>query len=216
MRESITDLKKNIEFNKERWGDEENWLAKDSYGYRWGGGVQQTVAARSQFADTYLRPMLGERYDHEMLELSPGAGRFTAELIRYAKSLDLLDMNQACLDICKERFKYFPMDINYYLNDGQSCEILGAKSYSFIACYDSMVHMHPEVISGYVNQLKERLAPQGLMWLDHSGKGSREIGHRTNMDDRQMREIGESANLELIDQTFRNDHDCITVFKKPA
>lgn len=106
MRESISNPDKNVEFNKKRWGDLQGWHEKDQYGYRWAGGVQQSVGGMARFADKFLKPYTNQRYDHSILELSPGAGRFTSEVIRYADSIDLLDMNQACLDICMERFKY--------------------------------------------------------------------------------------------------------------
>lgn len=82
-----------------------------------------------------------------------------------------------------------------------------------IVCFDSMVHMHPDIIEGYVRQLGKKLAKDGVMWLDHSGRGVREMGHRTDMTDKRMREIGENYGLKLVNQSFRNDHDCITVFQ---
>ncbi len=214
LRTSITDLAANLKLNRSRWGNPEYWTERDQYGYRWDGSVQQTTGSNARFADRFLKPHLQDRYDYKVLELSPGGGRFTAELIRYAKALDLLDMNQACLDICLERFKYFPIELNTYVNDGQSCEMLAGHEYDLIACFDSMVHMHPEVIEGYVTQLGALLLPGGIMWLDHSGKGAREVGHRTAMTDGLMVEIGERAGLVLLEQRFRNDHDCITVFTK--
>lgn len=174
MRESISDPLQNIKFNRERWGKKEAWADKDQYGYRWAGGVQQTVGGIAKFTDTFLKPHTDGRYDHSILELSPGGGQFTAELIRYAARIDLIDMNDACLDICRERFKFYPVQMRYFLNDGRRGDVLDRSDYSLIACYDSMVHMHPEIIAGYVAQLSNRLSPNGILWLDHSGKGARE------------------------------------------
>jgi len=215
MRESITDLEKNLELNRSRWGDLDAWSERDQFGYRWGGGVQQATAGISKFADRFLRPHVSDRYDHKVLELSPGAGRFTAELIRYAESIDLLDMNQACLDICEERFRYIPTPMRFYLNDGEACDMLEPDArYSVIACFDSMVHMHPDIIDGYVRQLSAHLAEDGVMWLDTSGKGAREQGHRTDMTEARMAEIASSHRLEVVEQTFRNDHDLVTVLRR--
>jgi hypothetical protein len=214
LRASITDPELNVQFTGARWGEDDNGGGKDQYGYRWGGGVQQTVGGFARMADLRLAPFMGERYDHSILELSPGGGRFTAELIRYARSIDLLDMNQACLDVCKERFRYFPLEIGLFANDGKSCSAVAERRYSFIACYDSMVHMHPDIIRSYVLQLSELLESGGTLWLDHSGKGAKESGHRTDMTDEMMKQYGVEAGLTLLKQTFRNDHDCISVFSK--
>jgi SAM-dependent methyltransferase len=212
MRDSIEDVDKNLKFNRDRWGNPEYWCGKDQYGYRWNGGFQQTVGGFAKFADQFLRPFVGERYDHRVLELSPGGGRFTAELIRYAARIDLLDMNAACLDVCRERFKFYPIEMGFFQNDGKSCSVVSGNSYSLITCFDSMVHMHPDIIKGYVDQLARCLEPKGILWLDHSGKGKRDAGHRTEMTPETMARFGLGAGLKLVNQTFRNDHDCISVF----
>lgn len=216
MRESISDPDQNIKFNQDRWGRKEAWIEKDQFGYRWGGGVQQTVGGIAKFADAFLKPYTSDRYDHTVLELSPGGGRFTAELVRYASKIDLLDMNQACLDICRERFKYYPLEMRFFANDGRNCDMLDHHDYSLIVCFDSMVHMHPQIINEYVRQLGCRLSQEGLLWLDHSGKGIRETGHRTDMNPEKMAEFGASHGLIVVAQQFRNDHDCVTVFRRAA
>src|SRR5690606_12643695 len=106
--------------------------------------------------------------------------------------IDVLDMNQVCLDLCKERFKYYPVKMDFYLNDGRDCSMIKNNTYGVIACFDSMVHMHPEIIENYVRQLGARLSKDGVLWLDHSGKGAKEGGHRTDMTAQRMADIGTS------------------------
>jgi len=213
MRESITDAAKNLDLNRSRWGDFDAWADRDDYGYRWAGGVKQTVGGVAKFCDRFLRPFTDDRYDHTVLEIAPGGGRFTAELVRYAGSLDLMDMNSACLEICLERFRYLPMEFGTFLNDGQDCSVLGDNKYSLIASFDSFVHIHPTIIESYVHQLSGHLLPGGRMWIDHSGKGAREQGHRTDMTPEKMEAYGDACGLITESQEFRNDHDCITVFR---
>ena len=217
-RDSIKYVAENLDFNRTRWGNPDFWNGKDQFGYQWGGpsGQQQTVGDCAKIADDYLRHHLKGRYDLKVLELSPGGGRFTAELLRYATQLDMLDMNQSCLDVCEERFQYFPTAMRSYVNDGQSCDMLEDVDYDVIACYDSMVHMHPTIINGYVQQLAQRLAPGGLMWLDHSGTGAAEVGHRTDMTPEKMAEFFATAGLEVVEQSFRSHRDCISVGRRPG
>lgn len=215
MRESIVDPDKNLELNRNRWGDAEAWNDVDDYGYRWAGGVQQTVGGFARFCDRFLRPYTADRYDHAILEVAPGGGRFTAELVRYAATLDLLDMNQACLDICAERFRYMPTPMRFFENDGRDCSMLEGNQYTLIASFDSFVHIHPDIVCSYVHQLGALLAPEGRMWIDHSGRGAREQGHRTDLTPEVMRQFGEQCGLVAESQQFRNDHDCITVFQAP-
>lgn len=212
--DSIKNVSDNLAFNRERWGNEDFWNGKDQFGYRWGGGHQQTVGDIALLADEHLRPHTGGRYDLKVLELSPGGGRFTAELLRYASMLDILDMNQSCLDVCLERFKYVPTTIRTFLNDGQSCSMIEDSDYDLIVCYDSMVHMHPEIIENYVVELGQRLAVGGIIWLDHAGKGAEDRGHRTDMTPSLMATYFDTAGLEVVEQRFRNHRDCISVGRR--
>lgn len=213
-RKSIYDKAENLRFNRARWGDRQKWQELDQFGYRWGGGVHQTTGQIAKFADEFLRPFV-PGYENAILEIAPGAGRFTAELVRYGSCIDLLDMNRACLDICYERFRYYPIEIGYYENDGESCDMLPDREYDIIASFDSMVHMHPDVIQTYVAQLAPKLAPGGILWIDHSGKGIKELGHRTDMTAEKIAAVGIAEGLAVLSQRFRNDHDCVSVFSQP-
>src|SRR5687768_14532210 len=87
------DVQSNLEFNRQRWGQAAGLTEIDRFGYRWGvRGIEQTVGGVSAFADKYFRPFTHDNYKFDITELSPGGGRFTAELIRYARSMTLVDM----------------------------------------------------------------------------------------------------------------------------
>ena len=210
-----SDPAQNISWNRQRWGDRATWRGLDSLGYRWGGGVEQTPATVARLAERFLRPYLGERYDLAILEISPGGGRMTAELVRYAKRLCLVDLNAAAIEICRERFGTLPIPIDFVVNDGRSLGDVRGGPFDLIACYDSMVHMHPDVIRAYVLQMPALLADGGTAWLDHSGKGQRSSGARTAMTAELMSRFASEAGLLVTDQVFRNDWDCISVLGKP-
>jgi len=204
----------NLAWNRARWGQRAGWEVRDHYGYRWGGGYAQTVGDLVRFTDKFLRPWTFGRYDLNIMELSPGGGRFTSELLRYASKMALVDMSSDCIEVCRERFRYFPTRISYHVNDGTSLAAVEGAQFDLIACYDSMVHMHPTVIEGYVRQMAGLVRANGVIWLDHSGMGRRESGHRTAMTAETMREIAARAGLRVVDQTFRNDWDCVSVLRR--
>ena len=91
---------------------------------------------------------------------------------------------------------------------------MGGAPFDLIACYDSMVHMHPDVVRGYVAQMPALLVDGGTAWLDHSGKGQRNRGARTAMTADLMVQFAAEAGLTVKDQVFRNDWDCISVLGK--
>lgn len=204
----------NIEWNRQRWGTAAAWESKDGYGYRWGRGLQQSPATTASFCDTFLAPAIRGRYDLKILEISPGAGRITAELLRFARAMCLVDLNEAAIGLCRQRFQFVPTPITYLVNDGQSLAEVPDDDYDLVVCFDSMVHMHPEIIRGYVLQMAEKMTVGGLAWLDHSGKGKRETGSRTAMTAELMVSFADEAGLGVVDQTFRNDWDCISLLER--
>lgn len=206
----------NLEWNRTRWGQRDGWESHDRFGYQWGGGHAQTVGALAAFADEHFAPFTDGNHELRIMELSCGGGRFTAELIRYAASMTLVDFTAASLDVCRERFRYYPTPIEFVLNDGVSLDGLQGQSFDAIACYDSMVHMHPTIIEGYVAQMATLVAPSGFIWLDHSGKGARESGHRTDMTAEQMCKIAARHGFDVASQRFRNSWDCVTVMHRPG
>lgn len=224
METFIADSVENIHQNVRLWNDAEAWKSRHSYGFQWGGGKQQSSTGISMWADKFLRPVIFEHFSKQssscnpyslrILEIAPGAGRFTAELIRYACSIDLIDLNQTCLDICAERFKYYPLQIGYYCNDGQSCEQLSGKQYDLIASFDSMVHVHHEILANYFASWAKLLAPNGILFIDHSGRGAKKEGFRTNVTAELAASWVLQNNLVLLAQPFRNNHDCVTIAQK--
>lgn len=209
------DAKRNIKWNQQRWGQISGWREYDQYGYRWGKGHQQSVGDLAKLADDMFRPLTRGRHDLKILEIAPGGGRFTAEIIRYARELVLVDLNEAAIDVCRERFRYYPTPITYVTNDGASLGVVQDSDFDVLVCYDSMVHMHPDIVQSYVSDLPTLLISGGFAWLDHSGRGQREAGHRTAMTRELMSDFAEEAGLIVESQPYRNDWDCISVLRKP-
>lgn len=213
--ERLADASGNVEWNRNRWGQEAGWLHHDRFGYQWGGGFVHTSNSVAQFFDTNFRPYVSGRYDLDVLEISPGAGRSTVEIIRYAKTLALVDLNEVPIEICRERLKYYPNEITYHVNDGQSLECVAGRSFDLVASYDSMVHVHPDIVHGYIRQSAQLLRPTGIIWLDHSGKGAKEAGKRSSVTAEMVSGWASDFGLEVVNQIWRNDWDCISVLRKP-
>jgi hypothetical protein len=114
-------------------------------------------------------------------------------------------MNSACLDICKERFKYYPIEQHFFENDGADCSMVNICNFDLIACFDSMVHMHPDIAKGYIQQLSKKLKLGGLMFLDHPGEGAKSQGHRTNIFLHDISNWGAEVGLTCIYQKPRNN-----------
>lgn len=209
-------LASNVEWNRQRWGQRAGWEEHDRYGYQWSGGYQHLASGIARSFDEFFRPYTDGRYDLRILEISPGAGRSTAEFARYASSMVLVDLNPVSIDICRDRFKHWPDSFEYHVNDGSSLDQVADHRFDLVASYDSLVHVHPTIVRGYLSQAAALLEPGGVIWFDTSGKGQKDQGRRTAVTSDDMREWAHQLGLELVAQHFRNDWDCITVARKPA
>lgn len=210
----LVDEDLNLEWNKKTWGrDEDLWRSTYKYGYYWPGGTNQKNNIVTLIAEKYLLPHLDGRRDLKIIELAPGGGRFTPELIRLSREMHLVDYNEACISICKERFQYYP-NMQFYVNDGKSISIVPGDDFDLIACFDSMVHMAGSVIEKYIASFVHKLKVGGIVWLDHSGKGVSEAGCRSDMTKEKMVDIAEANGFFVSAQSFRSPTDCISVLIK--
>ena len=209
----LSDEEKNIEWNKATWGNSAQWQDVYKFGYYWPGGMNQPNNIVTQVAEKYLHPHLDGRRDLKILEIAPGGGRFTTELIRLSREIHLCDMNQACIDICRERFKYYP-NVAYYVNDGKTVDVVNGTDFDLIASWDSLVHVASSIIEKYVRSCVTRLKPGGILWFDHSGRGVGLSGNRSDMTKEKMAHIGEEAGLFIAAQYYRSERDCVSVMVK--
>jgi len=208
------DAASNLEWNRQRWGQAAGWQERDEYGYRWSAGdFQHTSGSVAEMMDRWFRPYVEPRHDLDILEISPGAGRITVELIRYARSMCLVDLNEAAIDICRQRLRYYPTPVQYVVNDGRSlADVSGPLD--VVASYDSLVHVRPEIIREYLEQAVSLLRNGGLLWIDHSGRGLKQSNHRTETTAEMVAGWADDLRVAVVDQIFRNDWDCITIMTK--
>lgn len=156
-----------IQENISTWNNPATWDSfdrGDAWSSSWGNPNNQ-----------WLRVVLPriQRYvpAGRILEIAPGFGRWTHYLKELCKELIVVDLNELCIQKCKERF---PTDthIDYYVNDGKSLSMVPDGSIDFAFSFDSLVHAEADVIDAYLTQLAKKLKPDGVAWLHHSNVGS--------------------------------------------
>jgi SAM-dependent methyltransferase len=106
-----------------------------------------------------------------VLEIAPGYGRWTQYLKDLCEHLVIVDLTAACIESCRERFAN-AANIAYHVNDGRSLAMVPDGSIDFVFSFDSLVHVEPEVIGGYLEQLAAKLGPDGIGFIHHSNAGS--------------------------------------------
>jgi SAM-dependent methyltransferase len=102
-----------------------------------------------------------------IVEIAPGFGRWTRYLLALCERLTAVDLSETCLNACRKRFAGVP-HIEYVLNDGVSLAAIADDSVDVLFCYDSLVHVELDTLSGYVAQLRAKLRPDGIAFIHHS------------------------------------------------
>ena len=155
-----------------------------------------------------------------ILEIGPGAGRWTEFLIKLAKTIVIADISEKCLDICRKRFR--PINnIEYHLIKN-NLEFIENDSIDYIWSYDVFVHINPTDIEKYIEEFARILVGGGKAIIHHSGDYSSfeemKKGWRTFMNMELFAKVISKYGFEMIEQNDDLVHkpgDIISVFKKP-
>jgi len=165
-------------------------------------------------------PLIKKYLKGDVLEIAPGFGRITKYLKENADKLTIVDLNQLCINKCKEKFGD---DLEYYVNDGKSLNMIPNNSKDFVFSWDSFVHMHENVIKEYLKEIKRVLKEGGYAYIHHSylSGGQKEsfknISGRSNMNPELFKNLAEEQSLEVIKQeNFKwTITDTLTTLYKP-
>jgi ubiquinone/menaquinone biosynthesis C-methylase UbiE len=157
-----------------------------------------------------------------ILEIGPGAGRWTEKLLLLAKKLILVDISQKCLDICQERFRTYS-NIDYFLVE-RRLDFIDSASIDYIWSYDVFVHINPSDIEQYIRDFYRILRPGGCAIIHHTGQYpsdhlTRRISFRSYMNGDLFAHLITRYGMVLIEQNDTLPHvpyDLISVFTKPV
>jgi SAM-dependent methyltransferase len=154
-----------------------------------------------------------------VLEIGPGAGRWTSPLLERAASVAVADVAQACVDICRERF-----------GDRVQCFLVGedprvglpSGSLDAVWSYDVFVHVNPPAADAWLREVARLLRPGGWAVIHHGGGNDvgvspSSIG-RSNLDAGFFRFLAEKNGLEVVRHDITAAHkpgDVITVCRAP-
>jgi hypothetical protein len=153
-----------IETNKAVWGHDYTWPERgDEWSAPWGSAAMQWHGVIRPRIHTFLPARVA-------LEIAPGYGRWTQFLQSEAHHLVVVDLNEACIEGCKERFAG-ATNISYHVNDGRSLAMVDDESVDFAFSFDSLVHGDLDVLRAYLAELSKKLSPDGVAFLHHSNIG---------------------------------------------
>ncbi len=176
-------------------GNLEVWSTHDwsRLGEEWTPSAEWTEAVLAALMAPYVPP------GASVLEIGPGAGRWTRHLLRRAGHVILVDLTPACIALCRQRFGDGP-GIDYHVNDGRDLSFAANGAIDCIWSFDVFVHIAPDDIEHYVSQFPAILTPGGHAVIHHARDGASKRSWRSDMTAEKMREIAERCCLDVVAQ----------------
>lgn len=171
----------------------------------------------------FIYPKISTYLKGSVLEIAPGHGRMTSKLVDYSSDLYIVDMNESCIDFCRDRFKS-KNNVYYYTNNGASLKCIEDNSIDFVFSWDSFVHMQKFVIEKYLEEIGKKLKVGGFGAIHHSNLvgGNDEysfenIQGRSNFSPQLFKSMCEKYGLEIVNQydfKFNDLMDCFSFFRR--
>jgi cyclopropane fatty-acyl-phospholipid synthase-like methyltransferase len=138
-----------------------------------------------------------------ILEIGPGAGRWTVALQPIARRLILVDLSDRCIELCRQRFEGAG-NMEFHVNDGRSLTAIDSGSVDAVWSFDVFVHIAPPDVDAYVAEINRVLRPGGRAVIHHARAGredgAADFGQRSNMTGEQFAGMVAKHGLKLVDQ----------------
>jgi len=158
-----------------------------------------------------------------VLEIGPGAGRWTETLQKMARRLTLVDISDRCIELCKNRFSTCN-NIEFFVNEGTNLDFIEDATVDFIWSWDVFVHLSPQCTKEYISEFSRVLKKRGRGIIHHPKDAGLHGGWRSRMTAELFSHLLEKYELIPILQFdswdsggrfgVREFHDTITVFEK--
>ncbi len=157
----------------------------------------QSAEWKRSVVDFILLEHLPERA--VVLEIGPGAGRWTEELQKRASRLIVVDVAQSCIDACKARFAGAG-NVDYHVNDGRTLPFLQDASIGFAWSFDVFVHLGVDETGSYLLELARVLQPGAKAVIHHGNVGGTKGGWRSRVTGQRFTELATGAGLRMLSQ----------------
>lgn len=191
----------------------------------WSGGGEEWTPS-PEWKDSLLEKVLRAHVPTgaEIVEIGPGAGRWTEHLLDGATHLTGIDISESCVALCREKFASHP-HAEFRLTDGFSLPDIKDNSIDLIWSFDVFVHINEREVEKYADEFARVLKPQARGVIHHGTIGGKRGGWRSDLTAEKFTEILRSRNLTILEQfTEWEDEgqchsvglyeDAITVFEK--
>jgi SAM-dependent methyltransferase len=176
--------------NKFIW-DNWDWSAQ---GEEW----TPTKTWKQSVVKTFIDPYFNDL--DTILEIGPGAGRWTEYLLPRAKSLIGIDISSTCIAHCRRRFSSYP-NAKFEVGSGSDLRSIGTATVDGIWSFDVFVHINSTEFDAYVREFARVLKPGAVGVIHHGTMGGSSGGWRSNVTADDVVSFMRNHGLNVVAQT---------------
>lgn len=168
--------------------------------WNWDGGGDEWTPS-PEWKESLIRCILAPAISHgaKVVEIGPGAGRWTTEILKRCGVYQGVDISRTCVDLCSKEFAGYP-NASFSVTDGCSLPGLSEASVDVVWSFDVFVHINTEDVAKYLKEIARVLKPGGRAILHHGSKGGDLGGWRSDLTTERMRQISDEAGLKIVSQ----------------
>lgn len=195
--------------------------------WNWDGGGDEwtpSEAWKESLIRCVLLPAVPE--GSRVVEIGPGAGRWTQAILERARGYTGLDISRTCVELCQKQFARYEQ-ARFAVTDGCSLPGVDDGAVDVVWSFDVFVHINAVDVTAYLREIFRVLRPGGRAHIHHGSTGGDLGGWRSDMTTAQMKKIAEAQGLAVISQvdgwqdgeTFHPAglyEDIITTLEKPS
>jgi len=157
-----------IEENLRAWDLDHPWTED---GDEWDGQARRCKQPydiwKRSIVETLIKPNVSR--SSTVLEIGPGHGRWSKEIVERCEKLILVDLSPNCIKHCQALLAEYH-HVAFRVTEGKSLPEVADESVDFIWSFDAFVHMSAQVIDSYFAEIRRVLAPRGRALIHHAGR----------------------------------------------
>lgn len=142
-----------------------------------------------------------------ILEIGPGAGRWTVPLLERARDYTCVDISSSCIEHCRQHFANEPR-ARFFVGSGRDLGDVATGSIDIIWSFDVFVHINAVEIAGYLDDFVRVLRPGGVAVIHHGAVGGTGGGWRSDLTTAASRRCSPSG-------SSRSNRSWISGWKAP-
>ncbi|MGV3658750.1 MAG: class I SAM-dependent methyltransferase [Prosthecobacter sp.] len=135
-----------------------------------------------------------------VVEIGPGAGRWTEHLIPIASDYTGIDISSTCVEVCSKKFAAEQTKARFRVNQGNNLPGVADGSVDIIWSFDVFVHINLADIGTYLEEFRRVLKPGGRAIIHHGTTAGHGGGWRSDATTAELNALIASKGLRVAEQ----------------